>query len=120
LAINYLGRHDLAHIAPEDVHENRHLKSKGVATGSAELAGATNIVMKASSTTTDVSGGISTQSQTVTASFEEDIYERYNARYEARIKGYEGDPCPECQALTLVRNGSCLKCDSCGTTTGCS
>ncbi len=38
----------------------------------------------------------------------------------ARQKGYEGDPCPECGALTLVRNGSCLKCVSCGGTTGCS
>jgi ribonucleoside-diphosphate reductase alpha chain len=39
---------------------------------------------------------------------------------QARYKGYEGDPCPECGALTLVRNGTCLKCDSCGGTTGCS
>ncbi|WP_119677963.1 vitamin B12-dependent ribonucleotide reductase [Indioceanicola profundi] len=39
---------------------------------------------------------------------------------EARMKGYEGDPCPECQNMTLVRNGTCLKCDTCGGTTGCS
>jgi ribonucleoside-diphosphate reductase alpha chain len=39
---------------------------------------------------------------------------------EARIKGYEGDPCPECGRLTMVRNGSCLKCESCGATSGCS
>ena len=38
----------------------------------------------------------------------------------ARLKGYEGDPCPECGNLTLVRNGTCLKCDTCGSTTGCS
>ena len=38
----------------------------------------------------------------------------------ARQQGYEGDPCPECGSLTLVRNGSCLKCVSCGGTTGCS
>jgi ribonucleoside-diphosphate reductase alpha chain len=38
----------------------------------------------------------------------------------ARLKGYEGDPCPECGMLTLVRNGTCLRCDSCGSTTGCS
>jgi ribonucleoside-diphosphate reductase alpha chain len=38
----------------------------------------------------------------------------------ARQQGYEGDPCPECGALTMVRNGSCLKCMSCGATTGCS
>ena len=39
---------------------------------------------------------------------------------EARLKGYEGDSCPECGNFTLVRNGTCLKCDSCGSTTGCS
>ncbi|QVL30180.1 vitamin B12-dependent ribonucleotide reductase [Telmatocola sphagniphila] len=39
---------------------------------------------------------------------------------QARLKGYEGDPCGECGALTLVRNGACLKCDSCGATSGCS
>jgi ribonucleoside-diphosphate reductase alpha chain len=38
----------------------------------------------------------------------------------ARLKGYEGDPCMGCGAFTLVRNGVCLKCDSCGETSGCS
>ncbi len=38
----------------------------------------------------------------------------------ARLKGYEGDPCGECGQLTMVRNGSCLKCDTCGATSGCS
>ncbi len=39
---------------------------------------------------------------------------------EARLRGYEGDACPECGNFTLVRNGTCLKCDTCGSTTGCS
>jgi ribonucleoside-diphosphate reductase alpha chain len=39
---------------------------------------------------------------------------------EARAKGYEGDPCGECGNMTLVRNGTCMKCDTCGSTTGCS
>jgi ribonucleoside-diphosphate reductase alpha chain len=38
----------------------------------------------------------------------------------ARIKGYEGDPCSECGNFTLVRNGACMKCDTCGSTSGCS
>ncbi len=38
----------------------------------------------------------------------------------ARLRGYEGDPCSNCNQLTLVRNGTCLKCVSCGSTTGCS
>jgi ribonucleoside-diphosphate reductase alpha chain len=38
----------------------------------------------------------------------------------ARVKGYEGDACPECGQFTLVRSGACLRCDSCGASTGCS
>jgi ribonucleoside-diphosphate reductase alpha chain len=39
---------------------------------------------------------------------------------QARMKGYEGDACGECGNFTLVRNGTCLKCDTCGSTSGCS
>jgi len=39
---------------------------------------------------------------------------------QARIKGYEGDPCSNCGFFTLVRNGTCMKCHTCGSTTGCS
>jgi ribonucleoside-diphosphate reductase alpha chain len=41
-------------------------------------------------------------------------------RAEAKAKGYEGEACTECGNFTLVRNGTCLKCDTCGGTTGCS
>jgi ribonucleoside-diphosphate reductase alpha chain len=41
-------------------------------------------------------------------------------RAEAKAKGYEGDMCGECSNFTLVRNGTCMKCDTCGSTTGCS
>lgn len=41
-------------------------------------------------------------------------------RAEAKLKGYVGEACPECANFTLVRNGTCLKCDTCGSTTGCS
>ncbi len=40
-------------------------------------------------------------------------------RAEARAKGYEGEACGECGNFTLVRNGTCMKCDTCGSTTGC-
>jgi ribonucleoside-diphosphate reductase alpha chain len=39
---------------------------------------------------------------------------------EARVKGYEGDSCGECGNFTLVRNGTCMKCTTCGSTSGCS
>jgi ribonucleoside-diphosphate reductase alpha chain len=38
----------------------------------------------------------------------------------ARMQGYEGDSCGDCGNFTLVRNGTCLKCDTCGATSGCS
>jgi ribonucleoside-diphosphate reductase alpha chain len=41
-------------------------------------------------------------------------------RAEAKMKGYVGESCPDCANFTLVRNGTCLKCDTCGSTTGCS
>ena len=41
-------------------------------------------------------------------------------RAEARMKGYEGESCSECGNFTMVRNGTCLKCDTCGSTSGCS
>jgi ribonucleoside-diphosphate reductase alpha chain len=39
---------------------------------------------------------------------------------QARMKGYEGESCSECGNFTMVRNGTCLKCDTCGGTSGCS
>ena len=39
---------------------------------------------------------------------------------KAREQGYTGDICPECGSMTMVRNGTCLKCTTCGSTTGCS
>ncbi len=39
---------------------------------------------------------------------------------EAQMKGYQGDACGSCGNFTLVRNGTCMKCDTCGSTSGCS
>ena len=41
-------------------------------------------------------------------------------RTRAKMQGYEGDPCGECGNYTLVRNGTCMKCNTCGGTSGCS
>ena len=43
-----------------------------------------------------------------------------DARVKAKMQGYEGDPCGECGNYTLVRNGTCMKCNTCGGTSGCS
>ena len=38
----------------------------------------------------------------------------------AREAGFTGDICDDCGSSQMVRNGTCLKCNSCGATTGCS
>jgi len=48
------------------------------------------------------------------------VDDRLDQIREARMKGYEGDACGDCGNFTLVRNGTCLKCDTCGATSGCS
>ena len=60
-------------------------------------------------------GGLDNQSDTAVLTRSKD-----DLREEARIRGYEGESCSECGNFTLVRNGTCLKCDTCGSTTGCS
>lgn len=34
-------------------------------------------------------------------------------------QGYTGDACPHCQAFAMLRAGTCLTCQACGSTTGC-
>ncbi|MWD28793.1 vitamin B12-dependent ribonucleotide reductase [Aquicoccus sp. SCR17] len=43
-----------------------------------------------------------------------------DARAKARMQGYEGEACGDCGNYTLVRNGTCMKCNTCGATSGCS
>jgi ribonucleoside-diphosphate reductase alpha chain len=43
-----------------------------------------------------------------------------NDRFKAKMQGFEGDPCGDCGNYTLVRNGTCMKCNTCGSTSGCS
>ncbi len=105
LAINYLDRYDLAHIPPEQSRSGAESAYSAMATSvSYQLDGE----------------GVSVATESVRVAgfaYSDQAYDKYA---EARMKGYEGDPCPECGSMTLVRNGSCLKCNSCGTTTGCS
>ena len=69
-------------------------------------------------------GLATTTTRTTAVAVSQQVVEAVDAKFdrirEARMKGYEGDSCPECGNFTLVRNGTCLKCDTCGGTTGCS
>jgi ribonucleoside-diphosphate reductase alpha chain len=97
LAISYLKRSDLGQIKPEDLLDNGNRNESE----DPSPAGAGSVRGRAAP------DGDSPQRSVALIA-------------EARVKGYEGDPCPVCGSLTLVRNGSCMKCDTCGATTGCS
>jgi len=59
-------------------------------------------------------------SAAVSAAMAQDVDGRLVRMREARIRGFEGDACGDCGNFTLVRNGTCLKCNTCGGTSGCS
>ncbi len=133
LAINYLDRHDLAHVTPDvvadtpKVNGNGHVNGNGRVNGNGKHAaddeGIRYVRVPVSKTTMSTAGTHSGTSDEVSLplAVSEEAFDAFAQKYAvARMKGYEGDPCPECGALSLVRNGACLKCDSCGSTTGCS
>ena len=65
-------------------------------------------------------GETSLESLPVAASMVSAVNDQMDAVREAKMKGYEGDACTECGNFTLVRNGTCMKCLTCGATSGCS
>ena len=61
-----------------------------------------------------------TISESPTKAMDLGYQDKEDQRKLAKLQGYEGDACSECGSFTLVRNGTCLKCNNCGSTTGCS
>ncbi|MBL8021056.1 MAG: hypothetical protein JNM27_15400, partial [Leptospirales bacterium] len=112
LAITYLGRNDLAQVQPEDLRGD----TVGHGSGEPEADAQTESLSSGEETDReDMPPFLSRRSSGSQAAVAEP-----NLGVLAKLKGYEGDPCPECGQFTLVRNGACLKCNSCGATTGCS
>jgi ribonucleoside-diphosphate reductase alpha chain len=173
LAISYLGRHDLAHVSPEDIGSTamgsgvdegkapgpEHVVSKGLVRGrttafrvletpAGELrggpkaAGTSTPTAQGHGSVTALRGGAGAALAFHRSEPLEDPEEdpetalvpspapqpaQKSARADkaekaalARLKGYEGESCGECGNFTMVRNGTCLKCDTCGATSGCS
>ena len=120
LAITYLGRTDLAHVAEEDLRNDTLGAKIGQVRSASAASRASSRPRRPSSRPrprpspraprAPVSGGSGGLAQAKALSASE----------MARLKGYEGDPCGDCGQFTMVRNGTCLKCITCGTTTGCS
>ncbi len=95
----------------------------GAANGTTGMsAGATQTTtVTASSVTQELVGSAGTaEAVAVETAVVREVDTRLERVREARMKGYEGDSCAECGNFTLVRNGTCLKCATCGSTSGCS
>ncbi|MBT3656498.1 MAG: vitamin B12-dependent ribonucleotide reductase [Alphaproteobacteria bacterium] len=136
LAISYLDRHDLGHVSMADlemdttgggeaqsalvnrVTSRGFIRKQGLVVyssvaGQAASAVATAAPEAATSLKPAPAEETATAAVMGAASMTDQIQ-------QARMQGYEGESCPECQNFTLVRNGTCLKCNTCGSTTGCS
>ncbi|CTQ34046.1 vitamin B12-dependent ribonucleotide reductase [Jannaschia rubra] len=148
LAVSYLDREDLAHVKPEGATfdsigeaeapagEDGNVEATGQSAASKSLeviksvtssgylrkrlprdlvalrGGADRVAAQIAGTTTMTVA----RSETSTLSVATDL----DARTKAKMQGYEGEACGECGNYTLVRNGTCMKCNTCGGTSGCS
>jgi ribonucleoside-diphosphate reductase alpha chain len=118
LALSYLGRTDLVQVKPEDIRADAMHKPESQPYSNESNDGAGFSRKKALSREEAQEEASLLKAATATIFHESD---QYAAKAQAaKLQGYEGDPCPECGAFTMVRNGVCLKCNSCGATSGCS
>ncbi|MBT5375133.1 MAG: vitamin B12-dependent ribonucleotide reductase, partial [Rhodospirillaceae bacterium] len=74
----------------------------------------------AAASSSPLTGSGTAEAVAVSAVIHQEAEVSHDRVHEARLKGYEGDACGECGNFTLVRNGTCLKCVTCGATSGCS
>ncbi|MEO6836468.1 MAG: LAGLIDADG family homing endonuclease, partial [Candidatus Tumulicola sp.] len=148
LAVSYLGRYDLAHVQPSmqmdamgpEPHDDFIAEEEGDVrvrpAGVAEklhpvsthlhpgqtvppstaqpVASAATVAMQPAAPS-QLLGSAASSSGTATATLA-----KTHAVSASKAKGYTGNACSECGQLTMVRNGACEKCDSCGATSGCS
>jgi ribonucleoside-diphosphate reductase alpha chain len=142
LAVTYLDRDDLAHLGPVELSTDpsaddavpidvgarveQPVAAAPSTNGTSPAPAASAMAATPSAAAEPVviaapqlSAGVTVESVLAPAAVSERDQERILIQ-QARASGFEGDPCPECGQLMMVRNGTCLKCMSCGTTTGCS
>ena len=144
LAVSYLGRDDLAHLGPVDLSSTSTAEEEQEAAAMADaddpeptlaapdpavlvpIAGGALAPPEAPPAPEAVPAAAAPSPAASSARMEaaSAVAARAGAsataEERARQLGYEGDPCMECGQLMMVRNGACLKCVSCGATSGCS
>jgi len=117
LAISYLGRYDLAHVREEPIEPDHAVRNTETGKPAAE---STKVVPLVSQRPRPDAPKPRPRVPVETRATGAQGASLSRKILEARTKGYEGDACHECHQFTMVRNGTCLKCDSCGATSGCS
>jgi len=143
LAVSYLDRTDLAHVKPEgasfdDLHKGD--ESTNVVDVSEDSATKSLEMLKSISSTgylrkrlpqelmtlkPTAEGGpmaldVTTEADAVVSEPVAAPATTMDERTKAKMQGYEGEACGDCGNYTLVRNGTCMKCNTCGATSGCS
>jgi len=119
LAISYLGRTDLSHVPEEDLRADAIGSKPGEGPVAAAPAPTAVPVAAPPARPASPPAPVRAAAPMSGGSGPADGLQ-LSASEMARLKGYEGDPCGDCGQFTMVRNGTCLKCITCGTTTGCS
>ena len=113
LAVTYLGRNDLAHVEPHEIHSKA---SPGIVKKFVEPEYESEEVVSEKVLDPDQEKPALNYSLSSSLSHDHET----TKIIQAIERGYTGDICPECQSMTMVRNGTCLKCMTCGSTSGCS
>ncbi len=139
LAISYLDRHDLGHVelnnddtSPTGVggrgdETTEKVASRGFVRRELKVVSG-GVAENVSFLQTENFQNEDNSNQNFTSNnqdnADEEVLTRHTSKIsqeiEAKIKGYEGEACGECGNFTLVRNGTCMKCNTCGATSGCS
>jgi len=135
LAITYLGRDDLAQVTPDDLRSDS-IGKKDQQSSDEDDDNSLPLILKSEakeSTEGNVQTAPAVQAVPISGNGHNNGNRNGNGTAKlsggtavattaviAKLKGYEGDACQECGSLTLVRNGTCLKCMTCGATSGCS
>lgn len=143
LAVSYLDRTDLAHVKPEgasfdDLHKsdegtNVEDVSEDSATKSLEMLKSISstgylrkrlpqelMTLKPTAEGAPMALDVTTEADAVVSEPVAAPVTTMDERTKAKMQGYEGEACGDCGNYTLVRNGTCMKCNTCGATSGCS
>ena len=138
LAVSYLDRHDLGHVSKEDldtsttgtgeaqsellnkVTSRGFIRKQGLVVYSNSNASTATAAVAEAPQATALAPSVTAEASVQSVATTMMTSDKSTQVKQAKMQGYEGESCPECQNFTLVRNGTCLKCNTCGSTTGCS